>query len=272
MSREKVFDDPLMAFASATEASEPVGTKQAAANASLFGESDETIRTINTDKVNLKQKKAAAAEPTKVAPESIFDSTTPTGAVPTSTKESKGLGFGTALWDNQPISASNDVLFGANTSASSLDSGIFSKQAAPASVDTVPKVGKGGSKFRVAAEENDDAFEDLKVGKLVEREDTSNDAELFGKARVVQGAKGVVETQRAFAKTKRDDFDLVSNDTIANLESATVERKAAAPSSVFTNPSLLSAQVTQADEVDLSTLDINAYINQQSSSQGGLFD
>lgn len=269
-NREKVFDDPLAAFAAAPA---PAPTNSApSASAAAATLIDDSIRTVNTDKVTLKQKPVKAAV-VKESVESIFEpSAAPASTV---TKESKGLGFGVSLWDNQPTPAASitgDVL--SNASSTTFESGIFAKKAGDA-ID-VPKYSKPkaaeGSRFRVAAEENDDSFEDLKVGKLVEREDTESDALLFGKTNVIQGAKGVVETKTAFSKARRDDFDLVSNDTIANLETATVERKAAQPSTVFTAPSFLDATVTQADEVDLSSLDINAYINQNSSSAGGLFD
>jgi hypothetical protein len=268
MSREKVLDDPLAAFAQTA----PVVPKAAEVNPAMTA--NEEIRTINTDKVNLKQKPTKSAATTLKEPtESIFD---PSPTVQSNlTKESKGLGFASALWDNTPISAGGDVLEG-SSGVSSTDTGIFTKKSADPVVQDYSRLKSksstaDGGKFRVAAEENDDTFEDLKVGKLVEREDTATDFELFGRTKVVQGAKGAVETQQAFSKSRKDDFDLVSNDTIANLESATVEKKAK-PTTVFTSPSFLDAQVTRAEEVDLSALDINAYISQNSASEGGLFD
>lgn len=62
---------------------------------------------------------------------------------------------------------------------------------------------------------------------------------------------------------------------ISQLEEATVEKKV--PATVFTRPSFVHEESAPAasptDDLDLSKLDLDAYINAQSgSSGGGLFD
>ena len=277
-TREKVFDDPLLAFMTPSSAA-VMKTEPIISTARPVVTQDESIRTINTDKVTLKSKVSKTA-PTAATPtiDSIFE---PTSAVPnpsnTSVPGSKGLGFDVAVWDSRPVTSNIDVLATTSPTSSSSDAGLFSRPVATEGSRSTaeqaeafrPKI---HGRFKVTAEDNDEHFSDLLVSNLVEQEDTTADIALFGKTSVVQGAKGAVATQKAFAGARKDDFELESNDVIANLEKATVERKTKPATTVFNTRSFLDATEEPAQDIDLSTMDLNAYISQNSESQGGLFD
>lgn len=231
--------------------------------------SDGSLRAIDTSKVTLKEKKKKDVPIT----ESSATTKEPINLNP-SNVAAKGLGFGVALWETQkPSSTQSADLFGTLDigPTNQKDSLFFDKQGSKPDDDEFKPVSSGKvlGRFKVAAEENDDELGDLKIKSITEKED-SLDFDLFGKSSIVQGGKERANNEKAISKIKKEDLEIEGSDVISQLEAVTVERR---PQTIFTSVALpTETDVSESADLDLSALDLNAYISSNSSSSGGLFD
>jgi hypothetical protein len=274
-SRQKVSDDPLSMFgarektavdplsAAATSSTSPAveTTRKAPENepASVF-------RELDASKVNFAVKKTKAAD-----------------ATAEKSPSSSGADYdrlGRQVWTSDlakakepAVDTKKDILLDmqANSNASifaSDDRDIFGK------VDSVTKRAEGIGAAKVPArvlirgatdEADEENVKDLKVSKLLEREEDL-DYDLFGKAKPV-----VAPLATVVGKKNMDIFEFESDEYINELEKLTNKKeKDISSSKLISNPAI-AAVATKAD-IDIGSLDLNAYIAQQSESSGGLFD
>jgi hypothetical protein len=278
-SKELQVDDPLLGLLS-TQSIKSTSAEKSKSIASPSAQAEETLSTIDMDKVKLKVAKEKKLN--------VVTTSNPTGSdqQQKSVPDSR-LGLGVDLFGNMSSSRGtkesvfDDIL---TTRRSSEDSsGLFSTATATGkTVEDMMRsvaVNPNASKFRVAYETDDAKIEDLKVGKLVETEEL--DFGLFGKASgaLRSGHEGRDQLQKSsigIMSTKSEEFDMnLSADYLNELDSATSGKDLSVrpqmPASTF---ELKSPPTTAEPAIDLSSLNLDDYIAQQTSDKtgGGLFD
>lgn len=195
----------------------------------------------------------------------------------------KGLGFTTNLWDNDNINTSksknlDDLLVSATASSSSSSNDtLFGNNDLKANdaftIGMKMNQNTDTNKGKVNTGDLDDnKLDDLKVGKLIEKEDEL-DYDLFGKKNIVQARSvgTILHKQKNVSET--EDLEIDSAEVLDNLEKVTLKEN------VFTRKIIQKAVALNditipavADDIDISKFDINAYINENSGGGGGLFD
>lgn len=279
-SKTHLVDDPLLGLLG-TQNIKSTSADESKYVTSMPALGEETLSTIDMDKVKL-----------KVAKEKKTDFVTVTNPSSNDHQQQKSvpdsrLGLGVDLFGNMSStrgakeSVFEDVLTARSPSEDSL--GLFSTATAAGKPieDTIRPiaVNPNASKFRVAYETDDSKIEDLKVGKLVETEEL--DFGLFGKASgaLRSGHEGRDQLQKSSAgimSAKREEFDMnLSTDYLNELDSATSGKDLSVrpqmPASTF---ELKPPTTTAEPAIDLSSLNLDDYIAQQTSGKtgGGLFD
>ena len=279
-STQKVEDDPLLGLLTAptSKPSTHVATNSAAISSPR---TEEILQTIDVDKVKLK---VAKEKKTDTKASAVVPDESP--SADTAAKDSR-LGLGVDLFGNMSsaktvkVSVFDDVLSATQRSTDGV-SGLFSASSAnPAEEVVRPTViNPNASKFRVAYEADDAQIEDLKVGKLVEKEEL--DFGLFGKAsgalRSGHEGRDILEKSSAgIMSTNKEEFDVnLSAEYLNELDSATSGKDLSVrpqmPVSSFEFKT--AAPAAQPSSIDLSSLNLDDYIAQQTAgkSSGGLFD
>lgn len=132
---------------------------------------------------------------------------------------------------------------------------------------TSPKAGVAKFDFQ----KDDDDISDLKVSKLLEKEEDL-DFNLFGK---IESAEVVQQrVQKRLNDLEREDDFLRQLDELtskASLSTSPAPLTSSTKATSTVNASVSSASTTSS-EFDISSFDINAYIAQESNESGGLFD
>jgi hypothetical protein len=256
-NRAKVYDDPLSMFGGSNDSNSKVESSYVTPVES--GASD--IATINYDKVTFKTKtkKSTKVEET-VVPEQPNVKKDTFAVQPVSYKSTfedvgKNNLFGLPEVD---YSSSNDGLFSTKSSSEKKKNGDDGLFISDLKISDTPS----STSVRIGSTENDLNFDDLSVGKILEREDEL-DFDMFGKSSVKQTTDGKQPSKITVAT--KDDMKIVSGDYLADLES------------VFTPSTLNPKKKTSgiSNDIDFSaalsadinpdSLDIDAYISQEAN-------
>lgn len=133
------------------------------------------------------------------------------------------------------------------------------------STSTNPMERRSMNIMRVPTEEDDDDLDinNLMVSKILERE-TDLDYNSFGKEKVS-------ETQKT-SMFSNDDLDLSNFDTLNDLERNLSSTSMKVNSSSINVSNTIQSIGMEVQDVDLTSMNLDDYINQQSNSSGGLFD
>lgn len=266
--KSSIFDDPN---STSPAPSSPIVVPTSTTTESAKPES--IFREIDVNKVTLKEKKK------KVVEEATY------GQV---SQAEKGLGFSTDLWSNDLLASTAskpnkdlDDLFSGSTAKSkdynmedSLFGGYDPKKPVKKDDDISKlRMGSAGGSTEVKSinirgtknDEEESTLQDLAVSKLLEREEDL-DFDTFGKVKMDNN----VHITKTIKKNK-DVFDLGSEDYLNELEAVANKRDTTTSSTTSSKPKVVAVQA--AKEIDMSSLDLDAYISaQQASSGGGLFD
>ena len=271
-SSSSLFDDPLGLGNNSNNNNNDNDKKKGLT--SLFDNNEDDIglfKTLDSSKINLKkdknQPKVIAVQSNTIKPQNAAE---------------KGLGFSTSLWDNDDNITNTkklDDLFNVNVKLSNDTTALFgSKNDIKKNDDTLADIGiKINPNIQISGKVNtgnldDNKLDDLKVGKLIEKEDDL-DYELFGKKNIVQARSVGTILHKQKNISENEDLEVESAEVLDNLEKITLK------DNVFTN--IATKKVSQSptitptvntDDIDISKFDINAYINENSSQGGGLFD
>jgi len=263
-------DDPLASmFGSAPR------KPKAVVDLSQTTTTSEALSSIDTDKIVFKVKKEKVTQSSS----STERQQNPLGITSASTKAK--YGFSSSLFESNsssflpsasPLKASDDVLLGANDGDADAEENIFKTQK---SVSTIPTTTSGTGTLRVGSGISDDMLEkvdDLHVGKIMERETTTDeDFLMFGKSKAAEEVRAVKAKLEAAAPAPSADGldeqdDLGALDTAAASLAKQREIKKAAAAQVPVAP-------VDVPEIDLASMDLDAYMASQSTSdEGGLFD
>jgi hypothetical protein len=242
---------------------------------------DDGLRKINFEKLSLKNNVGTStAKSTPIESKEqealFFDSSVP--------DQRLGLGFDTSLF-SIPASANKNIetdLFGSNTiSNTSAESGIFVSNTQPqanqkfdlldVSLSNDEKINGGnvsitsGSGIRLKATDID-KVDDLTVGRLMEREEL--DFALFGKSKIQ--AFGTQVKAAPLSSIKKEIFDIEEVDDLNELEKATDSLPSNVTKSIYSfDFNAMDSTFNSTSEVDIANLDLNAYIAQQESDNGG---
>jgi len=293
------FDDPLSMFAAEQQPVVKAPAPQTTAPTPVAEGEPVVFRQVDASKVVFKEKKAP-----KPTSSSESFGTSPAVAAPEVTESTKGLGFGVSLWENttQAPSKTFDVLAEVqqqSTSSSSEGDGLFSSTArAPKPVVLAPSSSSSSSlsagsssssstsRVRVGGVQDDSKLDDLSTSTaFLEREnDDELDYGLFGKSNAAASQKSTAATSLLSAttssnssikpplKARKDDFELESAETLEKMEALTLAKEKE-PSIITPVAAPSSAAAKPATDIDMSALDLDSYIAQQSSNTGGgLFD
>ena len=235
------------------------------------------FKTLDSSKINLKKDKNNQGKIIAIQPPSK----------PQNAAE-KGLGFSTSLWDNDDNITNtkklDDLFNDTTTSLLSNDSttSLFSNKndikknddaLADIGININPNIQINTSSGKVNTGNLDDnKLDDLKVGKLIEKEDDL-DFELFGKKNIVQARSLGTILHKQKNISENEDLEVESAEVLDNLEKVTLK------DNVFTtiatkkeSQSPVITPTVNTDDIDISKFDINAYINENSGPSGGLFD
>ena len=273
--REKVFDDPLSMFNGSSAQSSSV-TKSGVETTTASKQSD-TLKSINTDKVHIKETKKGAGATKEAVPEVKVN------------REVAALVGGTTIVQKEIINKpSEDILSDLSGLEPSSRKGalepetfqtnntVFKASATKASAN--PSVVSQAqrqtySKFHQQGVD-DDTLHDLSVTRMIEREELDYDT--YGVSNVRQGGYTVNKPPTTNLTKEFNELDsleaLLSSgtDTVSKTKSSTAPRPTAAPA-----VPVPAAAVATPAAVDLSTLNLNDYINSQQTEAeegGGLFD
>lgn len=253
-SKKSIFDDPVIEKKKLPEVIEP--------------RIEETIfREIDASKIKLNDKKSKK------------QSDNANSSSHTAIASHLGLGRNLNLWDNQTKpKQSLDSLFDDSPSTfSNDDGGLFSSPSKVKDLNSVLTNSQTASNnLRVYAEDDDDDIENLKVSKLLQREEEA-DFETFGNSSNASRSKSKTSAKVKYAK---EDLDISTFDKVSNLEQGIEEDElskylASLNSSTVTkkkDSSTFDLNNSDAAEIDISSLDLNDYIAKQQSNSGGLFD
>lgn len=249
----------------------------------IFDNSDNddlgALKTVDSTKINLKKDK------NKI---SVLQTSTNSKPI---TYAEKGLGFSTSLWDDDDdkknkkgndllneitlkptTETAKELLFG-NTSKTNTKDNTLEEIGIKINNNNNNKATTLGGKVNTG-DVDDNKLDDLKVGKLIEKEDAL-DYDLFGKKNIVQARSVGTILHKQKNASEMVDLEVESADVLNNLEKVTLKND-----NVFTSilPQKSSTKtedvppMINTDDIDISKFDINAYINNNSSNSGGLFD
>lgn len=219
------------------------------------------LTALNGSKVNLKQKKISE-------PETVFTQAD--------------------IWSNEfPTNNTKDILSEVTSSQNIADHGIFAKniplstQTQASSVPTNIPITKPNniSKINIIGMADDDDLGGLRVGKILEKEDDL-DYDTFGKKSIAQGVTTTTKTVKTTVTTTTtkvpiaaptaDDFVVESKDILAKLEVTTTSPALNKEKTSIKN-TFIMADIPSVD-IDITNLDLNAYLEENSKGGGGLFD
>lgn len=263
--KQKVYDDPLSLFSDSSTAS---ASNTTYATVSPVDSGD--IASINIDKITFKTKTKKSSQPNKEtdAKSSINLPSTTAAASGSAAFTQLPIDFGGLKSDVNDAIPVNDFL--------TTSGGLFTNESAKgggkneddlfnimSSVSPSNKTQVLPSSVRVVANENDDNFADLSVGRILEREEL--DFDMFGKSDIRQSANGAPQPPKSSTagNGRREDLSVVSGDVLSDFDS------------IFSPPAVTSKPKKQAaksavDEsappsmlVDSDALDIDSYINSQ---------
>lgn len=192
------------------------------------------------------------------------------------------------IWSNEfPTNNTKDILSEVTSSQNISDHGIFAKNVPlPAQAQTsllsstLPtSKPKTISKINIIGMADDDDLGGLGVGKILEKEDNL-DYETFGKKSIAQGVTTTTKTVKTTVTTTTtkvpvnastsDDFVVESKDMLAKLETATINAAVASKERPSKN-AFVMADIPSVD-IDITKLDLNVYLEENSKGGGGLFD
>eukprot|EP01034_Spumella_vulgaris_P035863 gene35863-44223_t len=123
----------------------------------------------------------------------------------------------------------------------------------------------------VRGAKNDDEenhLTDLSISHLIEREDASLDFDMFGKVKIDNNAT-VTKTITKSVQKNKDLFENVDADYLDELTALTSVEKPTTTKSVSSG--YTTASTAPVKDIDMSSLDLDAYINSQEESSGGGF-
>ena len=205
------------------------------------------------------------------------------------TSESETVFTQADIWSNEfPTNNTKDILSEVSSGQNITDHGIFAKNAPlPAQVQTsssstiIPKsASKAISKINIIGMADDDDLGGLGVGKILEKEDNL-DYDTFGKKSIAQGLTTTTKTVKTTVTTTTtkapitaptaDDFVVESKDTLAKLEAATSNAAGTSVKEKTAKSTFVMADIPSVD-IDITKLDLNAYLEENSKGGGGLFD
>lgn len=212
---------------------------------------------------------------------------------PISSKERNAVGGGT-----DKLNAALDVLEQAaqkdqqSSASSALEDSLFGDaRAAPASApgDALPKGVQKGARLRELNETEDKTISDLKLtSALVEKEDdTSMKFDVFGRTTIDASGNTIKPNATEIslgdrkeideASAQLSELDLLSNNAHIETEEEVRKKKlesAAAAAAALSSSSLFSAPTEPVVDVDMASLDLDAYLaaNSGETEGGGLFD
>lgn len=270
-TREKVVgDDPLsMMFGAGDNSSAAVAP---AVKTPEVPKEDETVfRQVDSAKISFAAPKKSSKKNTPASSEPVVTEVTSnkiaaatwesdlakTGRGQPKIDTSKDLLMDLTGGGKSSASAEND-LFGTTTDSSSATDN--NKPATVATATSKVHIRGGG-----AEDEAESSLKDLKVSAMLEREEDL-DYGLFGKV-----AKEESKPKASVTKKNADIFEMESDEYFNELEKVT-SKKEKDTSKAAVSSTTASAAPAQVD-IDMSSLDMNAYINAQAeSSGGGLFD
>lgn len=276
----EAFEDPLSGLTtssgplSPTDLPAPV-LKPAAVPVVTSSSDTGSLKQLDFDKVKLKTAKK------EIAPASVSEEKVEI----ISPEKDNRLGLGVDLFQGTNVAMksstpiSDDVLNPSIISISE-DSGLFSPAGSKKTsvIDSnkesprVPLAVKAGAGLRERSQEGDDStYDDLKVSKLMEREENL-DYDLFGKSRAAQIRSSPPKTSEPILRATNEDLDVgLSAAMLNDLETATEDKKEKATVNIFSFDSDIPS-TSESVAIDLNNLDLDAYIAQQgNSSSGGLF-
>ena len=192
------------------------------------------------------------------------------------------------IWSNEfPTNNTKDILSEVTSSQNISDHGIFAKNVPlPAQAQTSLQSStlptskpKTISKINIIGMADDDDLGGLGVGKILEKEDNL-DYETFGKKSIAQGVTTTTKTVKTTVTTTTtkvpvnastsDDFVVESKDMLAKLETATINAAVASKERPSKNVFVM-ADIPSVD-IDITKLDLNVYLEENSKGGGGLFD
>jgi hypothetical protein len=135
------------------------------------------------------------------------------------------------------------------------------------------------SKINIIGMADDDDLGGLRVGKILEKEDDL-DYDTFGKKSIAQGVTTTTKTVKTTVTTTTtkvpiaaptaDDFVVESKDILAKLEVTTTSPALNKEKTSIKN-TFIMADIPSVD-IDITNLDLNAYLEENSKGGGGLFD
>eukprot|EP00604_Paraphysomonas_vestita_P002220 CAMPEP_0174819294 /NCGR_PEP_ID=MMETSP1107-20130205/2432_1 /TAXON_ID=36770 /ORGANISM="Paraphysomonas vestita, Strain GFlagA" /LENGTH=313 /DNA_ID=CAMNT_0016032497 /DNA_START=29 /DNA_END=970 /DNA_ORIENTATION=- len=161
-----------------------------------------------------------------------------------------------------------DIFLKKSTPTSTLDDELFgSKNGELSELKSISSSSKGKVAIQGEDSDQEDKYDDLAVGQILEREEL--DFETFGRSKVRQyEPKPVTKPNPTIYQ---DDFILQDEDDLNEMESILSGKKSSGyETKTKYNPS--KTKSTSISTIDVDSLDINAYISQQENSGGGLFD
>lgn len=273
-NKKSLFDDPLGDPLSLSSNHNEIKKSIVFDDSSTNNDDIGLFKTLDSSKINLKKDKNQKTN-------AIIQQSKAVNAA------EKGLGFTTSLWDNDVSKSKvddllNDISLKTTTSSSSNDTLFGSKTESNVKDDALAELGikispniqnnTRGGKVNIG-ELDDNKYDDLKVGKLIEKEDVL-DYDLFGKKNIVQARSvgTILHKQKNVSQT--EDLEIESAEVLDNLERVALDNVfTAATTSIL--PQALHATANSkinTDDLDMTKFDINQYINDNKSGGGGLFD
>jgi len=273
------FDDPLSGFLS--RPTEQSGEKLKATKVPAVEET--LFRSVDASKIAGRPVAAKPIQPAVIVQQGKATQVEEVVAAKT-TGAAKGLGFGVDLWGGDittkpKTSALDDLL--ADVLSDNLDAGIFDtkKDSVPIKASSYNVNENATGKVRVgdAVASNEFQLNDLKMAtRLLEREEELDYA-TFGKTTHAQQLREKV-VSKVQAGAVRGDLELESEDVLKKMEGALTSQSDAPlfkPTVSAGAAAAAELAATKPVEVDLASMDLDAYIASQASGSGGgggLFD
>lgn len=263
-SKSKVYDDPLMSSGVASD------------NNLLFNfninntskDSNETLSTVDFDKVKFKTAKPSVKNDEKIKTENEDIS-----------HSEDRFGLGVDLFSNLTQNDNRSSIFNDLMNKNSSEDDIFSPKEPVKSDPLIPsKVNLDAGKFRVAYEKDDSNLVDLKVTQILETEEL--DFDMFGKAKGTlrsgfEARDNLQKSNIGLNTTSKDEFELNLTPSYLNeMDKLTLteEKPQETKAQIITQNDFSNEKIHDVS-IDLNNLDFNNYIAQESSvSKGGLFD
>lgn len=266
LSRQKVDVDPLSFFAS-----NPLDSFEEEDEHEIQQEPIKPVKTETT------QKEVQPIDSVETKPQRLVENVF-VKAETTATSSTKPFNQEKVESTRQPI-ASVEELFSSEYNALKQDpeeeffKPYNSAANVKSSISTTTAVAKTISQIDFKKDDEDD-LSDLTVAKILEREEAL-DEELFGRRKV---AKQTIQPSKVHADLDKEANFLKELDELTTATSETLQTKTK-PSTMTMSSDLFADDVSlfkpssNTLDIDLNTLDISSYINQESNiSDGGLFD